>query len=158
MCRQAMMLRAAACPSAVWRGTKNLLLQHTVRPLCVKLDGTGEDVAELFERHTARERQGAALARPAQLLSLRREALHMYRRVWRYTALFDWSDERGDVWRDKLRASARTEFEAARGERDVAAIATLLLNARAATDQIVERFLTKRRELEASGALPRRLS
>lgn len=36
----------------------------------------------------------------------------------RITALFDWPDDKGQLWRDILRKSARQEFEAARYERD----------------------------------------
>jgi Complex 1 protein (LYR family) len=92
------------------------------------------------------------------LVSTRRDALHLYRQIYRYTSLFEWRDDRGEIWRDKLRASARSEFEASRSETDPAVITKLLLNSRDAIDQIVDRFLNKRRELEKQGALPRRLT
>lgn len=35
---------------------------------------------------------------PLRLLTTRREALALYREIWRISALFDWPDERGRLW------------------------------------------------------------
>ena len=40
------------------------------------------------------------------------------REVLRVTKMFHWQDTDGRVWRDKLRDSARKEFEQAKEERD----------------------------------------
>ena len=61
--------------------------------------------------------------------------------------LFDWPDDQGLLWRDKLRVSARQEFEAARHLNDPEAIAKLLINGRQAVDQIMSKFLEKRESL-----------
>ena len=35
---------------------------------------------------------------PFRLLTTRREALALYREIWRISALFDWPDDRGRLW------------------------------------------------------------
>lgn len=110
----------------------------------IKYDATADDVSDLFDRHVARD--GQAKGRPA-IVSTRLDALHLYRTICRYSILFDWSDEHGVLWRDKLRSSARKEFEAARHVKDPEVIAKLLINGRDAVDQVMTRFLEKREKL-----------
>jgi Complex 1 protein (LYR family) len=102
--------------------------------------------------------QATSSAGPRQVVSTRRDALHLYRQIYRYTSLFDWRDDKGELWRDKLRRSARDEFEASKLIMDAGETTKLLLNSREAVDQVVQRFLDKRRQLEREGSLPRRLT
>ncbi|GBF90541.1 hypothetical protein Rsub_03537 [Raphidocelis subcapitata] len=85
----------------------------------------------------------AAAARP-RLLTARREALALYRDVLRYSNLFVWRDDRGRVWRDVIRASARAEFEAARREADPELINRMIVTGRDAVQRSVEQFMRKR--------------
>lgn len=55
-----------------------------------------------------------------------REALRLYREILRTAKHFTWVNEKGEVWGDVLKRSARSEFEAARHERDPEIIARLL--------------------------------
>ena len=128
-----------------------------LRALCdrVKLDATSDDVADLFDRHLGQQQPGSGQTKG--IASTRSEALHLYRKIQRYTALFDWPDENGELWRDKLRASARQEFEAARYEQDPQVVAKLLFTTSEAVEQIMVRFLKKRKQLEEEGKVPRRL-
>lgn len=48
----------------------------------------------------------------------RKEALHLYREIIKFCAEFDWYNENGEIWRDRLRRSVREEFELARDEED----------------------------------------
>lgn len=122
----------------------------------VRLDANAEDVAELMDRHLQKgsDRQSGQ----AIVGSTRRDALHLYRKIQRYTLLFDWADDTGELWRDKLRRSAREEFEAARFEKDPRVTTQLLLTSSEAVEQLMERFVRKRRELEEAGKLPKRLT
>ena len=116
------------------------------RSYSAKFDATSDDVADLLDRHLDPGR--SKIKQPAGVVSTRADALHLYRTICRYTILFDWPDDQGVLWRDKLRVSARQEFEAARHIHDPEAIAKLLINGRQAVDQIMTRFLQKRDRLQ----------
>jgi hypothetical protein len=75
------------------------------------------------------------------LTTTRREALSLYREIMRITALFDWPNEQGVIWRDVLRHSARQEFEDARHEQDPEVVNRLLVVGRDAVGRISERFI-----------------
>ena len=120
----------------------------------VTLDGTADDVADIFERNLA----GPQQQHSHHVSTTRSEALSLYRKIQRYTLLFDWPDEHGQLWRDKLRRSAREEFEAAKFERDPLIVTRLLLTSDQAVEQVMEKFLQKRRQLEEAGQLPRRIT
>jgi len=47
-----------------------------------------------------------------------KEALRLYREVIKFCGEFDWENEKGELWRDTLRKSARQEFENSREEDD----------------------------------------
>jgi hypothetical protein len=79
--------------------------------------------------------------------SVRREALWLYRDVLRTARQFTWPDKDGVMWKDKLVASARKEFEIARHERDPAIISQLLIGGRDALMQVSDRMLNKARRL-----------
>jgi hypothetical protein len=78
-----------------------------------QLGASPERVAELFERSLQRATRKRAEPQPPGLLTTRRESLGLYREILRYSALFVWRDERGRVWRDVIRKSARGEAVAA---------------------------------------------
>ena len=77
----------------------------------------------------------------------RREAIWLYRDVLRTARQFTWTDKDGVVWKDKLIASARKEFEVARHEKDPEIIGRLLIGGRDALMQISDRMLNKARKL-----------
>ncbi|GLJ08553.1 hypothetical protein SUGI_0091210 [Cryptomeria japonica] len=111
------------------------------------LNNGPDSVEELFERHVEkpkkRKDEDEDLARQ-RLTSTRREALALYREIFRATRFFVWSNEKGVLWRDILRANARQEFEDARYEKDPEIIARLLVGGRdavhAAIDKAVEKY------------------
>lgn len=84
----------------------------------------------------------------AALLTTRKEALSLYRSVIRASVFFVWRDDRGRVWRDVIRESARKEFDAGRGERDPEMVNRLLLTGRDALDQAVSKFLERREAIQ----------
>ena len=82
-----------------------------------------------------------------EVLTTKREALSLYRAVWRASFLFVWKNEKGEEWRDVIRESARKEFEAARHEKDPEMITRLLVTGRDYLDQAMEKFMTKRQSI-----------
>lgn len=77
----------------------------------------------------------------------------------RYSNLFVWRDEHGRRWRDVLRASARSEFEAARRERDPELINRMIVTGRDAVARTMHGFVKRRASIiedevqrEAGGA------
>ena len=82
------------------------------------------------------------------LLTTRSEALSLYRAVSRASVFFVWRDERGRLWRDVIRESARKEFDAGRLERDPEMVNRLLLTGRDALDQAVGKFLERREKIQ----------
>ena len=102
-------------PSCSSLPTWNQWQQHQQRR-CIseeQINADGATVAELFEqslskasrkRPTGEEGDGG----PTRLLTTRREALHLYREIMRYSNLFVWKDEKGNVWRDILRSGNAT--------------------------------------------------
>lgn len=117
-----------------------------VRHYSVKFDATSEDVADLLDRRLAPGE--SKIKQGGNLLSTRTDALSLYRTICRYTILFNWPDDQGMPWRDKLRTSARHEFEAARHVNDPEVVTKLLINGRQAVDQIMTKFLQKRDSLQ----------
>eukprot|EP00897_Mesotaenium_endlicherianum_P010076 jgi/Mesen1/9097/ME000058S08583 len=90
---------------------------------CVSRDyrvASGSDeVADLIQRNLALPGHSPADGDASRrLTSTRREALSLYRQVFRVSRLFVWRDQHGALWRDLIRESARKEFEAARFETD----------------------------------------
>jgi hypothetical protein len=79
-----------------------------------------------------------------KLLTARRESLALYREVLRVSNLFVWRDERGAAWRDRIRSSARAEFEAARGETDPELVTRMIVTARDALHRAVDQFRQRR--------------
>jgi hypothetical protein len=84
-----------------------------------------------------------------KLLTARRESLALYREVLRTSNLFVWRDggkagNGGALWRDRIRASARGEFEAARGETDPELVTRMIVTARDALHRAVDQFRARR--------------
>ena len=80
-------------------------------------------------------------------MTTKREALSLYRAVWRASFMFVWKNERGLEWKEVIRESARKEFEAARHERDPEMVARLLLTGRDYLDQAMQKFHDKRQAI-----------
>ena len=96
----------------------------------MRTDGGGE-AEDFIERSLDQaSKQGAKKreASPSEVLTTKREALSLYRAVWRASFLFVWRNEKGEKWRDVIRESARKEFEAARHEKDPEMVALSLIH------------------------------
>jgi hypothetical protein len=117
----------------------------------VKFDGSAEDVADLMDRHVDQSGQKHPKPSVAEAHNIRMHALRLYRKILRYSLLFNWPDEHGELWRDKLRRNARQEFEASRLLHDAETIVRLLVTGQQAVDEVLERFLSKRSALEKEG-------
>ena len=120
----------------------------------VKFDGTADDIAELLDKHLAKPEKRDDAADATKLLTLRLEAIHLYRQIVRYSILFDWTDEKGELWRDKLRKSARHEFEVSKHERSPETITRLLVTGRDGVNNVMQRFLHKKDTLESQQTGP----
>eukprot|EP00960_Hanusia_phi_P030018 748336-Hanusia_phi.AAC.3 len=82
-----------------------------------------------------------------ELNVIRKESLRLYREILRAARHFTWADKDGKIWRDKLIASARKEFEDARYEKDPEIISRLLIGGRSALEQVTDRMAIKARKL-----------
>ena len=76
------------------------------------------------------------LSRPVEHLLLSRrplpnvEVIRLYREVYKYAAKFDWCNEKGEVWRDIIRKSARREFDLSREEHDPFLVMKMMVTTR----------------------------
>ena len=110
-----------------------------------------DTVEELLDRHLVKEKpsydddENELLIRQ-RLTSTRREALALYRDIFRATRFFMWPDSRGMLWRDVLRENARKEFEEARFEKDPEVITRLLIGGRDAVQAALDKLAEKQRE------------
>mmetsp|Transcript_1223 Transcript_1223/g.2925 ORF Transcript_1223/g.2925 Transcript_1223/m.2925 type:complete len:181 (-) Transcript_1223:437-979(-) len=112
------------------RPTSSAPLNST--PLC---DGVAEQ----------RERQPGEPQRIP--LTVKREALSLYRDVIRYSRLFVWRDEHGRQWGQVLRENARREFEASRFEMDPEVVNRMLIVGRESIEEVKKKFLAKRQQI-----------
>ncbi|BDA41239.1 hypothetical protein COCOBI_02-0190 [Coccomyxa sp. Obi] len=103
---------------------------------------TDGQLEEIFDRTL--EKKEKKTAELPHVLTTRREALALYRDIWRYSRLFVWHDDRGELWRDSIRDSARKEFELARHLTDPEVVTRLLLTGRDCLQQTVDKFMKKR--------------
>ncbi|GIL87430.1 hypothetical protein Vretifemale_15542, partial [Volvox reticuliferus] len=111
-----------------------------------QLGASAERVTELFERNLLRaSRRKPDEAR--QVLTTRREALSLYREILRYSNLFVWRDDKGRLWRDVIRDSARKEFEAARFEPDPEIVNKLIITGRDCVQRTVESLAVRAKGL-----------
>ena len=128
-------------------GVRTLRVSTPARDL--RTDGGGE-AEDFIERSLAEAKKLGAKKRdltPGEVLTTKREALSLYRAVWRASFMFVWKNERGMEWKDVIRESARKEFEAARGENNPEMVARLLLTGRDYLDQATQKFLEKRQAI-----------
>ncbi len=126
------------------RLARQMIPRLRVRPYGSGSDLDAEHIIEsTLDKTTYRTRGSGTL-----LTTTRREALSLYREIMRITALFDWPNERGEVWRDVLRTSARQEFEDARHEQDPEVINRLLVVGRDAVGRVSERFVEELKRKE----------
>ena len=117
-----------------------------------QLNADGDRVADLFEKNMSQasrkkpilDSSGRPMNGSNPLLTTRREALHLYREILRYSNLFVWKDAHGKTWRDILREGARKEYEDARYERDPEILNKLIITGREAVQRTVEAFMKKR--------------
>jgi len=110
-----------------------------------------DTVEELLDRHLVKEKPSYdddenELLIHQRLTSTRREALALYRDIFRATRFFMWPDSRGMLWRDVLRENARKEFEEARFEKDPEVITRLLIGGRDAVQAALDKLAEKQRE------------
>jgi len=121
---------------------------HTSRTaLDLRTDGGGE-AEDFIERSLDQaSKEGGKRADPTALLTTRREALSLYRDVWRASFLFVWKNDKGEDWRDVIRESTRKEFDAARVETDPEIVARLLVTGRDYLDQAMQKFASKRQSI-----------
>ncbi|KAI8003899.1 hypothetical protein LOK49_LG08G00193 [Camellia lanceoleosa] len=111
-----------------------------------------DTIDELLDRHVVKkeknykdDEENEQLTRQ-RLTSTRREALSLYRDIFRATRFFIWSAAQGMLWRDVLRENARKEFEAARFEKDPEIITRLLIGGRDAVQSALNKLAEKQRE------------
>lgn len=117
-----------------------------------QLHADGSRVADLFEKNMSQasrkkpilDSSGRPISGSITILTTRREALHLYREILRYSNLFVWKDAQGRTWRDVLRQGARKEYEDARQERDPEILNKLIITGREAVQRTVEAFMKKR--------------
>lgn len=131
------------------------LMARTVAVSTRRLLHEGPDtVEELLDRHLAAKKEKplidddeAEFLNRRRLTSTRREALSLYRDIFRATRFFTWTDSRGLMWRDVLRENARKEFEAARFETDPEVITRLLIGGSDAVSSALDKLAEKQREM-----------
>lgn len=128
-------------------GTK--CLSHVHRRL---LHEGPDTIDELFDRHLVKndkkhldDDENEYLTRQ-RLTSTRREALSLYRDIYRATRYFMWPDSRGVLWRDVLRENARKEFEESRFEKDPEVITRLLIGGRDAVQAALDKLVEKQKQ------------
>ena len=125
------------------------MLHSSIPTWDLRTDGGGEAEDFIDRSLDQASKQGAKKRErtAGEVLTTRREALSLYRAVWRASFLFVWRNEKGEEWRDIIRESARKEFEAARHERDPEMVARLLLTGRDYLNQAMEKFMEKRQKI-----------
>lgn len=136
------------CRSAV-----NLLGHYdVVLAFSPRLLHNGPDtIEELLDRHVVKKDKPLdddehELQNRRRLTSTRREALSLYRDIFRATRFFMWTDSRGFLWRDILRENARKEFEEARFETDPEIVTRLIIGGRDAVQSAIEKLAEKQKQ------------
>mmetsp|Transcript_2473 Transcript_2473/g.7418 ORF Transcript_2473/g.7418 Transcript_2473/m.7418 type:complete len:157 (-) Transcript_2473:2557-3027(-) len=89
---------------------------------------------------------------PRLILTTSKDAIQLYRDIWRYSRLFVWVNEQGIPWRDVIRESARKEYEQARFETDHSVITRLLVVGRDAVMQAKDKFMEQREKIQREEA------
>ena len=128
-------------------GVRTLRVSTPARDIRTDGGGEAEDFIERSLDQASKQGVKKRDLTPGEVLTTKREALSLYRAVWRASFMFVWKNERGVEWKEVIRESARKEFEAARHERDPEMVARLLLTGRDYLDQAVQKFLEKRQKI-----------
>lgn len=98
-------------------------------------------VGDIFEKNV-QQLPRANLKPPDPLV------LKLYREVIKATSEFDWTDDKGRLWRDVLRKSAREEFEMSREESDPFVLHQMIVTAREAITVLKAKVANKRFDLQ----------
>jgi len=137
----------ASPASASSQGVRRFGATGLTRDLRTDGGGEAEDFIERSLDQASKQGAKKREASPSEVLTTKREALSLYRAVWRASFLFVWRNEKGEEWRDVIRESARKEFEASRHEKDPEMVARLLLTGRDYLDQAMQKFVDKRQKI-----------
>ncbi len=73
-------------------------------------------------------------------MSLKTEALKLYRDILRASKYFTWTNPAGEPWSAVLKANARKEFEQAKFERDPLIVTRLLFVGRDCLNQSTDKY------------------
>jgi len=140
------MLRVAAARIAWQECSSSRLSSRSLSR--INYDATASDVEALL--HETLDRRQVKDDSPGRVLTTKREAIALYRLIFRYSRLFVWTNDVGVPWRDVIRGSARQEFESARFETDPAIINRMLVVGRDAVEQTKAKFMEKREQIIAA--------
>ncbi|KAK4390846.1 hypothetical protein Sango_2147900 [Sesamum angolense] len=138
---------------AIGAAVRRLWVTRSLPHLRSRLLHNGPDtIDELLDRHLVKNNkkhldddENEFLIRQ-RLTSTRREALSLYRDIFRATRFFMWPDSRGILWRDLLRENARKEFEESRFEKDPEVITRLLIGGRDAVQAALDKLVEKQKQ------------
>ncbi|KAL0314517.1 UNVERIFIED_CONTAM: hypothetical protein Sangu_2296100 [Sesamum angustifolium] len=138
---------------AIGAAVRRLWVTRSLPHLRSRLLHNGPDtIDELLDRHLVKndkkhldDDENEFLIRQ-RLTSTRREALSLYRDIFRATRFFMWPDSRGTLWRDLLRENARKEFEESRFEKDPEVITRLLIGGRDAVQAALDKLVEKQKQ------------
>lgn len=80
------------------------------------------------------------------------EALRQYRELLKFSNEFYWTNERGQLWKDIIRKSARREFELSRNEEDPMIQYKMMITTRDAISKtketLIEEYFKQNRNME----------
>ena len=71
------------------------------------------------------------------------EALRLYRKVLKFSNEFTWSDENGFSWKERIRKSAREEFELSREEKDPFVLNQMMVTVNESIRRVREKLIKK---------------
>ncbi len=72
-----------------------------------------------------------------------KEALKIYRSILKLTREFTWHDENNRLWAERIKSSARQEFELARYEKDPFLIGQMIITSKEAIEKVREKLIQK---------------
>jgi hypothetical protein len=73
--------------------------------------------------------------------------LRLYREVFKFARKFDWVNEKGELWRDVLRKSARKEFDLSRHEQDKIIVMKMMVTTRECMADLQEKIFETHRKM-----------
>mmetsp|Transcript_26422 Transcript_26422/g.49861 ORF Transcript_26422/g.49861 Transcript_26422/m.49861 type:complete len:199 (-) Transcript_26422:256-852(-) len=109
--------------------------------------GSAADAEEFINSNLVERTKKDVQLDMLKVATTRREAISLYRSIWRGTRLFMFRNERGELWKDTLREASRKEFEAGRLETDPEIVTRLIVAGRDYYDQAMEKFMAKRQQI-----------